>query len=395
MGDDMAGMGQMAMLGDYPMNREASGAAWGPDSAPMDGWMSMRGDGWMTMLHGDVTVTADRQSGRRGGDQAFLAGMVMGMASHAAGPGRLTLKLMVSPDPFMGKAGYPRLFQTGETADGVHPLVDRQHPHDAVGELAGVYSINLSKVVSTFVYVAYPGEPALGPAAYLHRGSGNASPVAPISHHWIDSTHVAFGVATAGVIWGGAKLEASRFTGREPDQYRWSFDKPRFDSTSVRVTLNPSPDWSLQASRGWIVSPEQLEPLVNQTRTTVSASWAHAFGGWTWQATAAFGRNSFTDGRQTDAAILEATAAIGEHVLFARAEQAQKDELFSAPSPLAGPARTVSELSAGYIRYFAVADHLKLGLGGQGGVYHAPRALDSVYGAHPYEAELFIRLKIS
>ena len=28
---------------------------------------------------------------------------------------------MVSADPLMGKSGYPLLFQTGETADGVDP----------------------------------------------------------------------------------------------------------------------------------------------------------------------------------------------------------------------------------------------------------------------------------
>ncbi len=388
------GMGQMAMLGDYDMRRESSGTAWQPDQSTHEGWMQMRSDAWMTMLHGDLTLVADHQSGRRGDDKSFVSGMLMGMASRDLGPGRLTLKLMASPDPFMGKSGYPRLFQTGETADGVHPLVDRQHPHDALGELAVAYSVNFSKEMSAFAYAGYPGEPALGPTAYLHRGSGMDAPMAPISHHWLDSTHVAFGVATVGAIWRGMKLETSRFTGREPDQYRWDLDKARFDSSSVRLTFNPTDEWSMQVSRGWIKSPEQLEPNVNQVRTTASVSWSHPFSEGVWQSTAAFGHNALSDGRKTDAALLESSVSVGDHVVFMRWEQAQKDELFPASSPLFGPGYRVSEISGGYVRYFGIAPHLNLGLGGMAGLYHAPTPLNAVYGANPFEAVLFIRLKL-
>lgn len=55
----------------------------------------------------------------------------------------------------------------------------------------------------------------------MHRFSGMANPEAPISHHWLDSTHVTFGVATAGLVYKGLKLEGSVVTGREPDENRW------------------------------------------------------------------------------------------------------------------------------------------------------------------------------
>src|SRR6185437_10171275 len=96
----------------------------------------------------------------------------------------------LSPDPFMGRRGYPLLLQTGETADGATPLVDRQHPHDLLMELAASYSHPLSDNDNVFVYAGYPGEPALGPSAFMHRVSGMDNPEAPISHHWLDSTHV-------------------------------------------------------------------------------------------------------------------------------------------------------------------------------------------------------------
>src|SRR5690349_22808831 len=37
----------------------------------------------------------------------------------------------------------------------------------------------------------------------------------PITHHWLDSTHITFGVVTAGVIVGKVKVEASRFNARD------------------------------------------------------------------------------------------------------------------------------------------------------------------------------------
>jgi hypothetical protein len=398
-GDHMT-MGRMAALSDTPMTREASGTAWQPDTARHDGWMTMRPDGWMTMVHGDMTLVADRQSGPRGDDKAFVSGMLMASAGHDLGPARVTFRLMVSPDPFIGKGGYPKLFQTGETADGVHGLVDRQHPHDGVGELAVMVSAPLLAGVSGFVYAGYPGEPALGPVAFLHRGSGGDNPSAPISHHWLDSTHVAYGVATAGLVSGPFKLDASTFTGREPDQYRWAFDRPRFDSRSVRVTFNPAREWSMQVSRGWIVSPEQLSPDENVTRTTASVSHSlpvvsSLLGDALWQSTVAWGRNRFTDGRTRDAWLAEASLSFGPNVVFARAERADKDELFRPPSPLAGRSFRVGELSAGYVRYIPVAPHLTVGVGGVGGLYAYPDALRAAYGSRPAELMGFVRFKIT
>jgi hypothetical protein len=58
----------------------------------------------------------------------------------------------------------------------------------------------------------------------MHRASIMDSPEAPITHHWLDSTHITFGVVTAGVVVGDWKLEASRFRGREPDESRFDIE---------------------------------------------------------------------------------------------------------------------------------------------------------------------------
>src|SRR5207344_2673260 len=143
----------------------------------------------------------------RGDTKTFITSMLMVMADRAVGEaGTLGLRAMVSADAAFGKGGYPLLFQTGETADGQTPLIDRQHPHDLFMELAATYSVPLSATSSVFGYAGLPGEPALGPPAFMHRASGDDNPEAPISHHWLDSTHVTFGVVTLGYVLGGFKL---------------------------------------------------------------------------------------------------------------------------------------------------------------------------------------------
>ena len=116
-------------------------------------------------------------------------------------------------------------------------------------ELAATYSVSRGKR-SLFLYGGLPGEPALGPPAFMHRFSGLAFPQAPISHHWLDSSHITFGVLTAGAVVGGWKLEASAFRGREPDQNRWDIETPKLDSHAFRLSWNPTGGTGRRARRG-------------------------------------------------------------------------------------------------------------------------------------------------
>src|SRR5436190_145716 len=161
-------------------------------------------------------------------------------------------------------------------------LIDRQHPHDLFMELATTYSVAIDEQSSVFAYFGYPGEPALGPATFMHRFSGMDNPEAPITHHWLDSTHVTFGVATLGYIWKTLKADGSIFTGREPDENRWNFDRPRFDSYSARLTYNPTKAWSMQASYGNLHSPEELTPDTDVERVTASVSYHYAWNDNNW-----------------------------------------------------------------------------------------------------------------
>jgi len=252
------GMAMTGALGPYPMERESSGSAWQPDASAHIGLMKMSGD-WMLMAHGVLNLVYDHQSGPRGDDKAFVSGMLMGMAEHPLGNGTLQFKAMLSPDPLMGPSGYPLLLASGETANGRDRLIDRQHPHDLFMELSGSVSHNIGQKSSVFLYAGLPGEPAFGPPAFMHRESIMDSPEAPISHHWLDSTHISFGVLTGGIVLDQVKFEVSRFNGREPDQHRWNIETGPLDSTAVRVSWNPTRTLALQGSWGHFVDPEQLE----------------------------------------------------------------------------------------------------------------------------------------
>ena len=388
-------MRSMAFYGNYSMTREASGTAWQPEATPMEGVMFMPGD-WMFMFHGYADGVYDYQGGHRGDKKFFSPNMFMGMAEHPLGPGTFGLRAMLSLEPAtIGKSGYPELLQTGETADGKTPLLDRQHPHDLLMELAATYSLPIGDEKSAFAYFGYPGEPALGPATFMHRFSGMDIPEAPITHHWLDSTHVTFGVATLGYIWKQFKVDGSIFTGREPDENRWNFDSPRFDSYAARLTFNPTENWSLQASYGNIHSPEQLEPGVNQQRMTASVSYQRHWDGINWGTTLAFGENFNSPGHELYAILLESTVVFHDtHTFFGRLENVQKDELFPTTDPRDGQIFDVTKFSAGYIHDFPRWHHVKFGIGGLGSIFILPGNLTSTYGQTPASFMLFARVKL-
>jgi hypothetical protein len=258
-------------------------------------------------------------------------------------------------------------------------------------ELATSFSVS-DATRSGFVYLGLPGEPALGPPTFMHRFSGMELPESPISHHWLDSTHITFGVFTAGVMFfRELKLEGSMFTGREPSEDRYDIEEPRFDSHSLRATWNPSPAWSLQLSHGEIESPEQLHPDVDVERTTASAALALAPAHGHWQTVLAWGRNRNEPGNTLDAWLLESRLELrSRHSFMARAEVTEKDELFH-DHPLAGRVFTVGKLTAGYLIDVWHAPYGKLGFGATGSVLVLPEDLEDAYGDRPGAAMLFAR----
>lgn len=394
--EDWVGMvGMTGALGPYLSPRESSGTSWQPDVTRHDGLHAMWGD-WTIMAHGEIDLVYSDQGGPRGDEKGFLAGMAMLSARRELAEGQtLILRSMLSFDPQMGKRGYPLLFAAGETANGVEHLVDYQHPHNLFMELAASYSVRLGAESSVFVYAGLPGEPALGPSAYMHRASAMDSPEAPISHHFLDSTHIANGVVTLGAVLGDWKIECSAFTGREPNQFRTQINSPSLDSYSARLSWNPDPNWSLQISAGRIHSPEQLEPDVNEARFTVSATYNQPFGDNFWATTVAWGRKDLDPGRTLDAFLVESAVKFGDRdTIFGRLERIDAAELFDHGSPLHDTVAKPVKLSLGYVHDFPIGENLSIGVGGLVSAYAYSERIEPEYGEPPLSSMLFVRIKL-
>jgi hypothetical protein len=314
-----------------PMSRNGSGTSWHPDETPMYMWMQHRGP-WMLMYHGEAYARYTSQNfnhnNARGHANAIDGpNWGMAMAQREIGArGLLNLTLMVSLDPLTEtNGGYPLLFQTGESYQG-RPLIDKQHPHDLVSGLTVGYTHALSEDVDVSLYAGYPGEPAIGPVAFMHRISAMPNPDAPLSHHWTDATHITFGVATLGVRYKQFKLEGSNFTGREPDEKRYDFDRPRADSWAARLNWNPSRSLALQVSRAFIKSPEDLHPDENVTRTTASVLHSRTWGERRYLASAlVWGLNEGHGARAQHAVLAETNLTLGRPTFYGRYEFVQKD----------------------------------------------------------------------
>ena len=386
---DMASGGEMDMShgGDQAYG-EGSGTSRLPGTEMMHGKHLMAGD-WMLMAHGTVSLQYTDHSGPRGSNKTYVTSMGMLTGTRDTDWGRIQLKSMFSLEPAMDSSGYPNLFATGETSNGL-PLVDRQHPHDLFMELAARVDINAGGG-TVYVYGGPVGEPALGPSAFMHRGSAANNPEPPITHHWFDSTHITYGVVTVGYSAPKWQLEASAFRGAEPDERRWNIETPKLDSWSVRATYNPTPNWSLQASYGQLKQPEAGHPGEDEHRFTASAHYGRSG----LSAMAAFSAKQRVPGDTLTAWLGEVNWDLDRHnSLFGRVENVANDELFPNPlSPLHDVTFRVTKFQAGYARHLPLGP-FDLALGGSVNTYAKSVALDAAYGSNPMGYTLFARVSL-
>jgi hypothetical protein len=362
--------------------RDGSGTSWLPDESPMYAVHGQAGP-WTLMAHGVAFLQYLNESGARGADQAGSINWAMGMAARRLGNGRLTLRGMISLEPLtIGDCGYPDLLSTGEQCKG-ETIHDRQHPHDLFMELAAAYDRPLAGGIRWQVYGGPVGEPALGPTAFPHRISAMASPLAPITHHWFDSTHVTFGVITGGIYGNRWKTEASVFNGREPDDHRTDFDFGRLDSWSGRVWFLPTSRWALQVSAGHLSEAEAGqtgEPRIDVDRFTASATYHKTLKtGGIWASTLGWGRNKEPLTNATNALLAETSVTLHDRdAWFGRVELSQKsaDDLAVASTGIF----VVAKLQAGYTRYIGSWKRLRPGAGVAVSAGIVPETLRPFYG---------------
>src|SRR5882724_3066527 len=382
-----------------PETRMGSGTSWLPDASPMHAAHYMFGR-WTLMLHGKGFFQYDWQGGSRGSNQLGIVNWAMAAASRPVGGGQLQLRAMLSAEPWtIGSRGYPLLVQSGESYQGA-PLHDRQHPHDLFMELAALYERPVARNLGLSLYLASVGEPAVGPVAFPHRPSAADDPLAPISHHWQDGTHITFGVATAGVFTRAVKLEGSWFNGREPDDHRTGFDYSgrRLDSYSARLTVNPDSRWSLSAWYAHVKSPEVLHPDESLHRYGVAALTTRPLGRHgQWASALIWGANDpIGSGQASNSVVLESTADLDKkNAVFGRAEYVRKSaaDLGIASVPPTAD-YDVGALALGYLRTVGSIAGLATGVGARGSINFVPARLETEYGSRtPVGLAVYIRLR--
>jgi hypothetical protein len=376
--------------------REASGTAWLPEATPTFGVMRSPGP-WQVMFHGNAFAQWLYEPGdrhRTGGASEVQFSSVnwgMVMARRPIGAGRFGLRAMISVEPWtVADCGFLNYLATGEMCDG-DTIHDRQHPHDLFMELAAEYDRPIAGAWRWQVYAGFSGEPALGPAAFPHRVSSLTNPVAPITHHWLDSSHISFGLVTTGVYQRRWKAEVSIFNGREPDSDRGNLDLAALDSVSGRLSFLPSERWALQVSSGHLTEAEAEfppQPRSDLHRTTASATYHRpARGQALWATTLAWGVNAGQEIIATEpvdlvthAALVESLVAIGDrHTWFGRMEVAGKPAHDLHADEYRSRVFTVGKLQAGYVRHFRPWHGLVPGVGATVSVSLLPSELAPRY----------------
>ena len=385
---------------DEILHHSTAGTSAQPNSTAEPMIMHSRGK-WMFMFHGQAFLSAMQQSGPRGYDKVFSTNWFMPMAQRQIGRGQLTLRTMLSLEPAtVTQRFYPLLFQQGETAFG-KPINDGQHPHDFIMELAALYDLRLGEDGLLSFYAAPVGDPAMGPSAYAHRASASENPVASLGHHLQDSTHIANDVVTAGLAYKKARIEASGFHGREPDEFRWNIDSGAIDSWSTRLTVQPGQNWSAQYSFAHLTSPEELHATEDVDRMTASVSYNRPMAGGSWASTLLWGRNRVIEtGQVFNGYLAETTLQFAErnHV-WGRIENVDRTSellLGKQPEPPGFDETFLARLQAytvGYDHDFPLFPGLATALGGQVTFYGKPDFLTPLYGQHPAGAILFIRVR--
>jgi hypothetical protein len=380
---------------------EFAGTDLEPVSTPSSMLMSVRGN-WMLMLHGTAFLNQVQQSGPHGDAKLFSTNWIMPMAQRTFHSGTLSLRAMFSLEPAtVTQRRYPELFQQGETAFGM-PIVDGQHPHDFLMEIAALYDLSLGEKTLLSFYAAPVGAPAMGPPAYPHRTSASENPLAPLGHHLQDSTHVADDVLTLGLTHRSVRLEASAFHGREPDENRWDFDSGNLDSWSTRLTVSPWRNWSGQYSFAHLGSPEALHTEDNIDRMTASIAYNRPLANGNWASLLVWGRNSDSPGHLIwNSYLAESTLRFANtNYLWGRLENVDRTNellLKNTPEPANFQESIIGRIKAltlGYDREFKFIPHLATAIGGQASFYATPDSLKPIYGSHPVGVLLFVRLRL-
>jgi hypothetical protein len=288
------------------------------------------------------------------------------------------------------------LFRFGDVASRIYGLDHESRYQRSVSEIAATYSYPLSRRSSLFGYMGMPGDPALGPPpSYLRRFSEIIEPQTQMPVESLDSPGAISQVFTVGYVWRNLKVESSAFSSRDPEKRPVQTDSLKLDSRSSRLSFNPSPNWALQISRGYLSNLDQLMPYGEVRRTTVSATYNRAFSNANWQTTFAWGHNARRDRESTNGYLLESTFKVANrHAFFSRLEQVGSDDLLRTNESISRQAFKMNKLSIGYFHEVRGGGPVNFDVGGLISRYRVPSAMTASYGNEPTTYLVFVRMKL-
>jgi len=319
-------------------------------------------------------------------------------ASRSLGRARLRLHGMASFEKWtFGRYGSSQVFQTGETFDGA-ALVDYQHPHDLVMAANARLEWPTGSRWTWHLEGGPVGAPALGPLVFMHRASAGPNPTAPLTHHFLDATHVTHGVITAGLTAGAFTLEASGFHGRESDEDRVRVEFGPIDSYAARLAWRRGA-WHAQVSAAHVKFPDPTE-FTDHDIVTASASHTGSWRSRPWATTFALSVvREAGFGVTLPAALIESTWEAGrDDVLYVRGEIMKKDILTRGgydPPDFVHPhiLSRIGALTIGYERRVASTRAGTFGIGGDATIYARDETLEDNYG-RPFSAHVFLRYRL-
>ncbi len=214
---------------------------------------------------------------------------------------------------------------------------------------------------------------------------------------WLESDESTSAGLTVGYTWRNVTLESTSFSAADSSAVTQAADRGSFvlSSRVARLSFNPSPNWTLQLSRGLASGLDQLVPGDQVRRTAISATHKLHLSDGDLQTTFAWGRSSRKDREATLGYLLESVYRFGgAQAVFGRIEQVGSDELMRENEALQRQFFKMNRLTVGYFHEVRASESFRFDIGVFANRHLVPSAMTSRYGDDPTTYMMFIRFKL-
>jgi len=357
--------------------RNVSGTAANPGPVSHHPHLFARGD-WTMFGEGALFLTYASETGPPvQQNEAFSSNWLAGGAQRQLGRRGLVLfKGRASLEPFTIKQeGYPQLLQYVSPERG-GPVVDRMRAHDLIGEAAVHLAYRTSNASFLHLYAAPIGAPPVGAVPYAQRASSEEFAEAPYAYDVQESFHHATRVVTAGFSMPWFGLEGGVFHDAPTFGKHTETGDGKIDSRAARLTITPSRNLSLQASRAEL---GDAKLKVNSASISYGSEAAAVSGIWT--------SRQRPSGIELRSLALEVTFRANRSTFMGRVESVDR------PIRLALlQSDKTTHYAAGYL-FDVFRGRYRTGIGANLDYHTNTHTLSADYGHKPQTIYLYVRLR--